>query len=333
MSMAGATGWHVVCPIRELKGKPVRVWLSGRPYVLWRNGDQIAMLEDRCPHRNAPLSKGCVKQGRIQCPYHGWRFGRDGQVKDIPGLPDLPVQSGKFSVAAMDTKTVGPLVFARKDKGAGLPYLHPLAKATGYTSFVWQTDARGSLMNVAENFLDGFHTHYVHAGLIRAEQKRQQVSAEIRRSADRVEVIYTGEEGQNGLISRLFEPKRVSSHARFILPGIAELEYRSDAGTELVITAYLSEAEVGQVKAHVLLTLKGNRFRAGIKKAALMPFFKLALKQDKRIVEWQAQTIAAFGEEAFQSTSLDIVRPHMEDLLINGPRDRDFPVKHKVLSL
>lgn len=291
------------------------------------------MLEDRCPHRNAPLSKGCVKEGQVQCPYHGWRFDPHGQVTDIPGLEDLPANAAKLAVKPAYVQESDPFVFATMARSKTPPYLPSLAQAMGYTAFVWQTDARGSLMNIAENFLDGFHTHYVHAGLIRTEKQRQQVNAEVRRSADRVEVIYTGEEGQNGLISRLFEPKRVSSHARFILPGIAELEYRSDKGTELVITVYLSEAEAGRVNAHVLLTIKGNRLWAWVKKSLLMPFFKLALKQDKRIVEWQTQTIAAFGEEVFQSTPLDIIRPHMEDLLKNGPREIDFPVKHKVLSL
>lgn len=333
MRMRGANGWRVVACTADVQNKPIKVWLADLPYVLWRAGDRVVMSEDRCPHRNAPLSKGCVKEGRIQCPYHGWTFDERGQVQDIPGLDALPVNSEKMALATFATEERGPFVFAKEVKTQTSPYLHPLAETAGYTSFVWQTDACGTLMNIAENFLDGFHTHYVHAGLIRSEKQRQQVTAEIRRSRDRVEVVYTGEEGQNGLISRLFERKRVSSHARFILPGIAELEYRSDKGTELVITAYLTATKGAQVKAHVLLTLKGNRFLAGLKKALLMPFFKLALKQDRQIVEGQTQTIAAFGEEAFQSTSLDVIRAHMEDLLTNGPRDAEFPIKHKVLHL
>ncbi|WP_237653814.1 Rieske 2Fe-2S domain-containing protein [Xanthomonas graminis] len=41
-------------------------------------------MEDRCPHRHAPLSAGCASGDGLACPYHGWRFGRDGALRAIP---------------------------------------------------------------------------------------------------------------------------------------------------------------------------------------------------------------------------------------------------------
>ena len=47
-------------------------------------------LRDICPHRLVPLSAGqqIETDGRptIQCPYHGWRFGTDGQCALMPSL-------------------------------------------------------------------------------------------------------------------------------------------------------------------------------------------------------------------------------------------------------
>jgi len=36
-------------------------------------------LEDRCPHRFAPLSRGTLVDGNIQCGYHGLTFNTAGQ--------------------------------------------------------------------------------------------------------------------------------------------------------------------------------------------------------------------------------------------------------------
>ena len=34
--------------------------------------DQIFALEDKCPHKNGPLSQGIVHDGCVTCPLHNW---------------------------------------------------------------------------------------------------------------------------------------------------------------------------------------------------------------------------------------------------------------------
>lgn len=34
--------------------------------------DKIYALEDKCPHRNGPLSQGIVHDGCVTCPLHNW---------------------------------------------------------------------------------------------------------------------------------------------------------------------------------------------------------------------------------------------------------------------
>jgi nitrite reductase/ring-hydroxylating ferredoxin subunit len=82
--------WWAVARSEEVTGKkPLSVDIGDRPVVLWRdqNGHARA-LEDRCPHRRAPLSLGCIrKEGWIQCGYHGWSYdGETGRVREIPNL-------------------------------------------------------------------------------------------------------------------------------------------------------------------------------------------------------------------------------------------------------
>jgi len=34
--------------------------------------DDVFALEDKCPHRNGPLSQGIVHDGCVTCPLHNW---------------------------------------------------------------------------------------------------------------------------------------------------------------------------------------------------------------------------------------------------------------------
>ena len=86
--------WYPVAWSRELKaGKTIGTRYAGLPIALVRpvEGDVFA-LEDRCAHRQVPLSKGTVKGQAVQCCYHGWAYGRSGRCIDVPylGMGKLP---------------------------------------------------------------------------------------------------------------------------------------------------------------------------------------------------------------------------------------------------
>ena len=53
--------------------------------VLYRTeaGDVVA-LEDRCPHRLLPLSKGRLIGDDVQCGYHGMTFGPERPLRARP---------------------------------------------------------------------------------------------------------------------------------------------------------------------------------------------------------------------------------------------------------
>jgi len=84
--------WWAVARSEEVTDKkPLAVDIGDQPIVLWRDKQGIARaLEDRCPHRRAPLSLGCIRDnGWIQCGYHGWSYeGDTGRLKEIPNMKD-----------------------------------------------------------------------------------------------------------------------------------------------------------------------------------------------------------------------------------------------------
>ena len=53
--------WHPVLRSADLlHNAPQRVVLLGEPYVLTRINNTLTAFVDKCPHRNARLSDGCV---------------------------------------------------------------------------------------------------------------------------------------------------------------------------------------------------------------------------------------------------------------------------------
>src|SRR5690242_13459630 len=70
--------WYVIAHSRELGEQLFRRRILDEPVLLYRDGGDIVALEDRCPHRYAPLSMGRKVEGGVECPYHGLVFGADG---------------------------------------------------------------------------------------------------------------------------------------------------------------------------------------------------------------------------------------------------------------
>ncbi len=83
--------WYVAAWGSEVGPTPFARTLLDQPIVLYRKADgAIAALEDRCCHRNLPLSLGKVIGDTIRCGYHGVTFGPDGKVASVPGQTALP---------------------------------------------------------------------------------------------------------------------------------------------------------------------------------------------------------------------------------------------------
>ena len=80
--------WYPAAWSRELKaGKTFAASFAGEPIVLARPIDgPVFALEDRCAHRQVPLSKGVVDGCSIRCCYHGWRYDGSGRCVDVPYL-------------------------------------------------------------------------------------------------------------------------------------------------------------------------------------------------------------------------------------------------------
>ena len=67
--------WYVAAWTHEIEpGRIHARTIIDQPLVLYRTTDGIVALEDRCPHRFAPLSLGRLEGDALRCMYHGLKF-------------------------------------------------------------------------------------------------------------------------------------------------------------------------------------------------------------------------------------------------------------------
>ncbi len=78
--------WYVAAWSKEITQTLTARIILNRSIVLYRRRDGVAIgLENKCPHRNLPLSEGKLADDRIQCAYHGLVFDDRGRCVHIPG--------------------------------------------------------------------------------------------------------------------------------------------------------------------------------------------------------------------------------------------------------
>lgn len=86
--------WYMAAWSDEItQGRLVARKILGEPVVMFRKADGTpAALQDRCPHRFAPLSMGRVLSGdRVQCLYHGLELDAAGVCVHNPhGARNIP---------------------------------------------------------------------------------------------------------------------------------------------------------------------------------------------------------------------------------------------------
>lgn len=164
--------WYVVAESTDVAASPLGVTLLGERHVLWRDTTgTVVAAPDRCPHREAPLSRGTVSDGCLTCPYHGWVFGAAGRCVAVPSTgPDVPVPPAAHLTTCAVVERYG-LVWMSPGSPAGdvCRIAHdddPDFRRINTGIVVWNTNAT----RMVDNFLDVTHFPYVHTGTFGTEQ-------------------------------------------------------------------------------------------------------------------------------------------------------------------
>lgn len=312
--------WYVACRARALKQAPVAVTIQGRPLVLFRgpNGAPAAFT-DRCPHRNVPLSMGEVVKGELQCKYHGWRFDQRGACMAVPGLVD-----GEVSLRSRCAETFACVeqqgfvwVYTTPNvEPTSAPFSFPHVDEAPYSSVVREFHVEASVHAVVENTLDVPHTAYLHGGLFRTAQKSNVIDVVVRRHATWAEAEFIGEPAPKGLIGRILAPGGgVTVHFdRFLLPSIAQVEYRLGERSHLFATSALTPVTDTETRVFAVVTFK-LPLPGWLVKPFVAPIATQIFAQDAVMLRRQTAQVKQFGGEKYTSTELDVLGPQVTRLI------------------
>ncbi|HKN00602.1 MAG TPA: aromatic ring-hydroxylating dioxygenase subunit alpha [Candidatus Binataceae bacterium] len=216
-------GWYAIAASSGVvRRKPIGVKRFGAALVLWRSDDgRVVCLPDRCSHRSAALSPGKIRDGCLECPYHGLRFDAAGRCVLIPANGvGAPVPDG-FNLPALKVREEHGIIwywYSDGEPAREVPWI-PGASEPGFGASEYWYDVAAPYLRIVENLLDFHHFPILHKSMIPGIGTRMdEMDAHVE---DKVVVFSaTMRYEKPGLLRRDAKIK-----ARFTLPSIALIEF------------------------------------------------------------------------------------------------------------
>ncbi len=162
--------WYIAAESTEVGDQPLPVRMLGCDFVVFRTDTgAAACLSAICCHRGGDLSRGKRIGGCVQCPYHGWRFDRQGLCTKMPPLGDdaTPPRRARVDAYPVEERYGYVWVFLGdlpEDERPELPHFLP-----GYDDReAWRVvrirkDWNANWERMKENFVDTSHLYLVHS--------------------------------------------------------------------------------------------------------------------------------------------------------------------------
>jgi vanillate O-demethylase monooxygenase subunit len=173
--------WYCAALASEVTPAPMRRIICERPIVLFRTeSGRVVALEDRCGHRQAPLSKGRVLGEEIQCMYHGYVFAATGACTHVPHQDAVP-QTARITAYACEERWGfvwiwwGDPVDADSATIPALPWTQDPARRPVFFRF----SARANFQLMADNLLDVSHTDFLHRASIGSQSGMKTDAARV----------------------------------------------------------------------------------------------------------------------------------------------------------
>jgi phenylpropionate dioxygenase-like ring-hydroxylating dioxygenase large terminal subunit len=165
--------WYAVATTDAIGTGPISIEILDIPYVIWRTPDQtLVAVQDRCSHREAPLSQGTVDSGCLRCPYHGWSFGDEGRCVKVPSSGEgVAIAPGAHLNPLPVAEHYGLVWFSPGSPDMTVPRLD-VDKDSTFTRLntemqIWNSSAT----RMIDNMLDVAHFPFTHAGTFGREQE------------------------------------------------------------------------------------------------------------------------------------------------------------------
>ncbi|WP_191563996.1 Rieske 2Fe-2S domain-containing protein [Janibacter melonis] len=159
--------WYPILPSHLLAaGSMQKVTRLGVDWLLFRDATGRArMLEDRCPHRSAPLSAGQHLGDRVACRYHGVQVDGTGTVVSVPGMPGCALE-GRTATVSLEVVEAAGAIFAfvpLTEDSVATPFVLPdRLGSPDHSAFLNYAEWAGPWRFYMDNVLDPMHGAFLH---------------------------------------------------------------------------------------------------------------------------------------------------------------------------
>jgi phenylpropionate dioxygenase-like ring-hydroxylating dioxygenase large terminal subunit len=214
--------WYVAAWSDDLAdGQLLSRTILKEPIVLFRKSDgNVAALQDRCPHRFAPLHMGKIVNGdRVQCAYHGLEFNSSGAcVLNPHGTKNIPPRARVRSYPVTEKhKAIWIWMSEQSPDLAKVPDFSVLDNVPEmHATKRDRITIRANYELIIDNLLDLSHTCYLHDGIL---GNADTVESEITVEQDGDDIV-VGRYARNAIAPGLFAilmpstPERVDKFTR-----------------------------------------------------------------------------------------------------------------------
>lgn len=244
--------WYPICFVQDLPtNRPYSFSLYDELFVAFKHKDKVVCLIDRCPHRAAKLSDGQIIDGKIECLYHGWQFGSNGECQHIPQLPadtEIPRNACVKSFPVVERQGI---IWMWADSEAAqsdrIPTIAELDKP-GFVSSDYMRDLPYDQSYFIENVIDPAHVNISHDGILGKREYARPLE---------IEVIANSEKGIESRIRGMGQSGTRSSNLDFIAPNLVLYTISNEQRGWFGGTALYS-IPLGKDRCRILLRNYGN---------------------------------------------------------------------------
>jgi len=162
--------WYPVAVSGDVRKKSAfAATFAGMRIALYRGeSGTVYALEDRCAHRQVPLSMGVVEGDTLRCCYHAWTYRGDGRISQVPYLPKGAARPPR-GVRCYPVREAYGLVFVfpgdpQAADGTALPEL-PEFSSPRHKTMTFSRTVRCHYSFMHENLLDMNH-QFLHRGVV-----------------------------------------------------------------------------------------------------------------------------------------------------------------------
>lgn len=168
--------WHVAGRTAEVRDPGdflVHTFMKESVICIRQDDGSMRAFYNSCRHRGMRMVGESSSLDAITCPYHGWRWGKDGVLQFAQDAHDFPQGDpcGKLSLRELRCDTWGGFVWYTMDPDAPalLDYLDPMPEV--FKNYPMDSAIRVSWYRIAlnanwkfvtDNFSESYHTRTAH---------------------------------------------------------------------------------------------------------------------------------------------------------------------------